>query len=256
MILDKIVQEKKRELQSIKTPASLREFRKKAAEVGGNRSFKESLQTKDSINIIAEIKKASPSKGIIRKDFNPIEIAKTYEDNGAAAISVLTDKSFFQGDIQYLSEIRKNVSLPLLRKDFIIDEFQLYEAKANGADAALLIAAILDKNQLAEYLDLSREMGLANLVEVHSYKELEKAMVCEVEIVGINNRNLQTFETSLKTSFELAQDIPKDKTIVSESGINNREDILELKKYGVHAFLIGEALMKEKDIGKKLKELL
>lgn len=256
MILDKIIEEKRRELKSSKNPATKRDIRKRAEESEDNRGFKKSLQQKGPINIIAEVKKASPSKGIIREDFNPVVIAKTYEDNGAAAISVLTDKSFFQGDIKYLSQIRKNVSLPLLRKDFIIDEFQLYEAKAHGADAALLIAAVLERNQMSEYIELSREIGLDNLVEVHSWKDLEKAMFCEAEIIGINNRNLQTFKTSLKTSFEIARDIPKDKVIVSESGINNREDIMELKENGIDAFLIGEALMKEKDIGKKLKEFL
>lgn len=256
MILDKIIEEKRRELKSSKNPATTRDIRKRAEEAEDNRGFKKSLQQEGPINIIAEVKKASPSKGIIRGDFHPVDIAKTYEDNGAAAISVLTDKSFFQGDIQYLSQIRKNVSLPLLRKDFIIDEFQLYEAKAHGADAALLIAAVLERNQMSEYIEISREIGLDNLVEVHSWKDLEKAMFCEAEIIGINNRNLQTFKTSLKTSFEIARDIPEDKIIVSESGINSREDIMELKENGINAFLIGEALMKEKDIGKKLKEFL
>ena len=256
MFLNKIIEEKKRELKSSKSTSSLNDLRKKAADAEGGREFKKSLQTKDSINIIAEIKKASPSKGIIRENFNPVEIAEIYGDNGAAAISVLTDKTFFQGDIKYLNEIRKKISLPLLRKDFIIDEYQLYEAKAYGADAALLIAAVLDRNQLSEYLDLSREIGLENLVEVHSFKDMEKAMQCDVEIIGINNRDLHTFETSLKTSFDLAREIPKDRVIVSESGINTYEDILKLKKSGINAFLIGEALMKERDIAKKLKKLI
>ena len=255
MILNKIIEEKKREIKSSKSSASFKELRKRAADMLENREFKKSLAN-DSINLIAEIKKASPTKGIIRENFNPVEIAKIYQDNGATAISVLTDKTFFQGDIQYLNQIRKNVSLPLLRKDFIIDEFQLYEAKAFGADAALLIAAVLDKNQLSEYLDLSKEIGLENIVEVHSFKDLEKAMYCESEIIGINNRDLDTFDVSLKITFDLVREIPEDKIIISESGINTHEDILELKKSGVNAFLIGEALMKEKDIGKKLKELI
>ncbi len=255
MILNKIIEEKKKELKNSKSSDSLQEVRKKVGDAENNRGFKKSLAN-DSINIIAEIKKASPSKGIIREDFNPVEIAKIYQDNGAVAISVLTDKNFFQGDIQYLNQIRKSVSLPLLRKDFIIDEYQLYEAKAFGADAVLLIAAILDKNQLSEYLGLSKEIGLENLVEVHSFKDLEKTIYCEAEIIGINNRDLQTFEVSLKTTFDLAKEIPGNKVIVSESGINTHVDILSLQKSGVNAFLIGEALMKEKDIGKKLKELI
>lgn len=255
MNLNKIIEEKKREIKSSKSSASLKELRKRAAGMAENREFKKSL-TNDSINIIAEIKKASPLKGVLREDFNPVEIAKIYQDNGATAISVLTDKTFFQGDIQYLKQIRDKVSLPLLRKDFIIDEYQLYEAKAFGADAALLIAAVLDRNQLSEYLDLSKEIGLENLVEIHSFKDMEKAMYCEAEILGINNRDLQTFEVSLKTTFDIAKEIPEDKIIVSESGINSHDDIVELKNSGVDAFLIGEALMKEKDIAKKLKELI
>ena len=255
MILNKIIDIKKKELKNSKSSDSLQEVRKKVGDAENNRGFKKSLAN-DSINIIAEIKKASPSKGIIREDFNPVEIAKIYQDNGAVAISVLTDKNFFQGDIQYLNQIRKSVSLPLLRKDFILDEYQLYEAKVFGADAVLLIAAVLDKNQLTEYMELSKEIGLENLVEVHSFKDLEKAMYCEAEIIGINNRDLQTFEVSLKTTLDMAKEIPENKVIVSESGINSHDDILELQKNGVNAFLIGEALMKEKDIGKKLKELI
>tara|TARA_B100000959_G_scaffold262253_1_gene300494 strand:+ start:138 stop:917 length:780 start_codon:yes stop_codon:yes gene_type:complete len=255
MILNKIIEEKRKELKHSKSSASLKEMRKRIGDAGNNRGFKKSLEN-DSINIIAEIKKASPSKGIIREDFNPVEIAEIYQDHGAVAISVLTDKKYFQGDIEYLNQIRKNVSLPLLRKDFIIDEYQLYEAKAFGADAVLLIAAVLDKNQLTEYMELSKEIGLENLVEVHSFKDLEKAIYSEAEIIGINNRDLQTFEVSLKTTLEMAKEIPENKVIVSESGINSHDDILELQKNGVNAFLIGEALMREKDIGKKLKELI
>ena len=209
MILNKIIEEKRKELKHSKSSASLKEIRKRIGDAGNNRGFKKSLEN-DSINIIAEIKKASPSKGIIREDFNPVEIAKIYQDNGAVAISVLTDKNFFQGDIQYLNQIRKSVSLPLLRKDFILDEYQLYEAKVFGADAVLLIAAVLDKNQLTEYMELSKEIGLENLVEVHSFKDLEKAMYCEAEIIGINNRDLQTFEVSLKTTLDMAKEIPEN----------------------------------------------
>ena len=255
MILNKIIEEKRKELKHSKSSASLKEIRKRIGDTGKNRGFKKSLEN-DSINIITEIKKASPSKGIIREDFNPVEIAEIYQDNGAVAISVLTDKNFFQGDIEYLNQIRKNVSLPLLRKDFIIDEYQLYEAKAFGADAVLLIAAVLDKNQLTEYMELSKEIELENLVEVHSFKDLEKTIYSEAEIIGINNRYLQTFEVSLKTTLDLAKEIPENKVIVSESGINSHDDILELQKNGVNAFLIGEALMREKDIGKKLKKLI
>jgi indole-3-glycerol phosphate synthase len=210
----------------------------------------------DTVSLIAEVKKASPSKGIIREDFDPVKIARIYEECLASAISVLTDKAFFQGDLEYLTLIREAVKIPLLRKDFIIDEFQIYEARAFGADAILLIVSILDKTQLAEYQHLANELGLDSLIEVHTEKEVEKAIYADANIIGINNRDLSTFETNIDTTAHLIKLIPDDKIVVSESGISTRDDILTLKDQGVDAVLIGETLMKSDDIGKKIKELL
>ncbi|MEK7851320.1 MAG: indole-3-glycerol phosphate synthase TrpC, partial [Deltaproteobacteria bacterium] len=202
------------------------------------------------------VKKASPSKGVIREDFDHLEIARTYERNGASALSVLTDRHFFQGSIDYLSEIRQMVSLPLLRKDFIFDEYQIFEARGYGADAVLLIAAVLDDKELCDFVKLSLDLGMAPLVEVHDETELERTLKTNAELIGINNRNLQTFKTDINTTVRLMNSIPEDKIVVSESGINTKEDMKLLKDAGVDAFLIGEALMRESDIGKKLREFV
>ncbi|MDR3666714.1 MAG: indole-3-glycerol phosphate synthase TrpC, partial [Ignavibacteriaceae bacterium] len=206
--------------------------------------------------IIAEIKKASPSKGIICKEFNHRSIAREYTDAGAAAISVLTDKVFFQGDISFISDIRTDVSIPILRKDFIIDSYQLAEAKAFGADAVLLIAAALGKNQLRELYDEAYATGLESLVEVHNEKELESLDLSRVKIVGINNRNLEDFSIDLDTSVRLAAMIPPGITIVSESGISMREDIEILLENGIQAVLVGEGLMRSANPGEALRAIL
>ncbi len=221
------------------------------------KDFKTALK-EDGINIIAEVKKASPSKGIIRKDFDPVDIAKTYEKGGAKAISVLTDKKYFQGDLSYLELISKNVNLPLLRKDFIIDERQVLEAVAFGGDSYLLIAKVLDEKQLHHLINFGRQFGLEPLVEIHNEYEAEKSIQAGAKIVGINNRDLETFQVDINLSKQLS---PKLKEMgaeitVAESGLNKKEQLLELKKYLVDAFLIGEALTREKDIQKKLKELI
>jgi indole-3-glycerol phosphate synthase len=194
--------------------------------------------------IIAEVKKASPSKGIIREDFDHRSIAKAYSDAGACALSVLTDKVFFQGDIRYIADIREDISIPILRKDFIIDSYQLEEAKAFGADAVLLIAAALEKNQLQELHIEAEELGLECLVEVHNEAELESLDMSMVKIIGINNRNLADFSVDLATSIRLAASIPSGITIVSESGISSRGDIDLLMQNGIHAVLVGESLMR------------
>ncbi len=213
------------------------------------------LKKDNKIKFIAEIKKASPSAGIIREEFNYINIAKEYEASGASAISVLTDKEFFKGDIKYLSEIKKTVSLPVLRKDFIIDPYQIYEARVAGADLVLLIARILTKERIDSFLTLSRELGMECLVEVHDNDELEKVLETEATIVGINNRNLDTFETSLDTTLQLCHQVPEDKIVVSESGTKTRADVLALEEAGIDAILIGETLMRSRDISQKIKEL-
>jgi indole-3-glycerol phosphate synthase len=206
--------------------------------------------------IVAEIKKASPSRGVIRDDFSPLDIARTYAENGASAISVLTEERFFHGSLSYLKNIREIVAVPLLRKDFILDAYQVTEAKSYGADAILLIAALLDRTQMH---DLREEAGLLSLdvlVEVHGEDELEAALAAGAQVVGINNRDLRTFEVSLATTERLAPLVPQGIQCVCESGIETTEQIRRVENLGIHAFLIGETLMRAPDPGQKLKELL
>ena len=261
MILDEIVRHKKHEISELKNTYPLDKLKDDLQQFEPLRDFMKALKstsTADSkpINIIAEVKKASPSKGIIRDDFNPVEIAKIYEENGAIAISVLTDKKYFQGDTEYLKQIKETTSIPILNKDFIIDPYQIYQARVFGADAVLLIAAIMKDDELSDYLDLSSQLGLHALVEVHTLKELKRVLSTNAQIIGINNRDLKSFNVNTNKSIQLAKHIPDTKTVVSESGIDNKEIILKLQENGIDAFLIGEALMKEKDYGKKLRELL
>jgi len=208
------------------------------------------------IKLIAEIKKASPSEGLIRTDFNLTEIASIYEEKNVDAISVLTEEHFFQGSLDYLNSVRRTTDKPLLRKDFIFDEYQIYESRVNGADAILLIAASLDKSQLPELQGLAKELSLECLVEVHSAKELDRALYSGAEIIGINNRDLNTLQTSLKTTFDLVKDIPDNKVIVSESGIHTRDDVKAIESIRVDAILVGTTFMRAKDIGAKIDELL
>ncbi|MBI2556701.1 MAG: indole-3-glycerol phosphate synthase TrpC, partial [Planctomycetes bacterium] len=218
--------------------------------------FGAALKSGTNIRIIAEIKKASPSLGIIREDFNPVEIARIYETNGAAAISVLTDEKFFQGSLSYLTGVKKSVNLPVLRKDFIVDPYQIYEARSAGADAILLIAALLSWEEMQRYLDLASELGMECLVEVHSETELKMVLKTNARIIGINNRDLATFKTDLETTLRLKPMIPAEKIVVSESGIKSRVDVEKLMEEGVDAILVGETLMKSDDISAKLRELL
>jgi indole-3-glycerol phosphate synthase len=256
MILDEIIAHKKEELAETKRRSPLADIKAKASDAEPARRAAESLSAGDTIRLIAEVKKASPSKGVIREDFDPVEIAKIYARSGASCISVLTEERYFKGKLEYLDQIRKAVGLPLLRKDFIIDEYQIYEARAAGADAVLLIAACLERKQIEDFLGVAGQSGLDVLVEAHTYKELDRALLAGASLVGINNRDLSTFNVSIRTSLDLIKDIPDDRTVVSESGIKSREDVLALQKAGVDAILVGESLMREKDIGKKVKELL
>ena len=205
--------------------------------------------------VIAEIKKASPSKGVIREDFDPVDIARRYEENGAACLSVLTDQEFFQGHEDYLRAARNAVSLPVLRKDFIVDPWQVFETRAMGADAILLIVAALSDAQMDELYHAAQQAGCDVLVEVHSGEELERAMKLNVEVVGINNRDLRTFETRLDTTLELAPQVPADHLVVTESGIHTRADVRLMRDNGIHGFLVGEAFMREEDPGAALKKL-
>ena len=210
----------------------------------------------EGISLIAELKKASPSKGIIRADFDPEVIADIYAENGARALSVLTDEAYFQGCDAYLQAARQAASLPALRKDFTVDPFQIYEARLLGADAILLIVALMDGGQLEDFLGLGEELGLSVLVEVHTGAELDRALTIGPRLIGVNNRDLKSFETSLETTFELLEKIPAQVTTVSESGIDRRDDIERLEEADVDAVLIGEALMRQADIGAKVRELL
>jgi indole-3-glycerol phosphate synthase len=258
MILDAIVAHKKEELflSICDRPLSvLTELMKAQPDPC---SFAEAL-TRDrgqKAAIIAEVKKASPSKGVIREQFDPVAIALDYAEHGAAAISVLTETRFFQGSPEYLSAIKKQVAIPVLRKDFLFDVYQIYEARALGADALLLIAAILEKNKLRDLLHLTRELGMEALVEVHTREELDRVIEAGARIVGINNRNLSTFQTDIATTVELIREIPDDRIVVSESGIASRDDILMLIRSGVDAFLIGESLMRHESPGAMLAEFL
>jgi len=258
MILDRIVADKRLEVAAKKQSHPIEELRRVAAEQPPPLDFASALRG-DGIRLIAEIKKASPSKGIIRRDFNPVEIARTYAASGASAISVLTDSKYFQGSLEYLNDIRNalnDIKVPLLRKDFIIDSYQVYEAKACGADSLLLITAILTAGELKELLDLSHELGMQCLVEVHNETEVEIAVKSRAGIIGINNRDLSNFEVDLATTGRLKSLIPEDRVVVSESGIKDRDDIEQLKRWGVNAVLIGESLMSADDIAGKMRELL
>ena len=256
-ILEKIIQTKIKELENY-TSLYINHLEKLALERKKKvLNFKKAISEK-GINIIAEVKKASPSKGIIRHYFDPVGIAKEYEKNGAKAISVLTDKQYFQGDISYLYQISQTVKIPLLRKDFIIDERQILEAYAYGGDSYLLIAKILDMQTLKNLIDFGRELDMEPLVEIHSKEEGEKSVEAGAKIIGINNRNLEDFSVDINLSKELAPYL-KDlgaEVVVAESGLENHYQLLELKNYKVDAFLIGEALMKEADVGKKLREFI
>jgi indole-3-glycerol phosphate synthase len=256
MILDDIIAYKKEELAETKLRAPFPDIKAKALDAQPVRGFGKALSGAGEIRLIAEVKKASPSKGVIREDFDPVNIARSYEESGASCLSVLTEKKYFQGSLAYLGEIRKAVKLPLLRKDFIIDEYQIFEARAAGADAILLISACLERPRMEDYLGIAKQLNLDVLVESHTYKELDKALLAGAQLVGINNRDLMTFKVDLQTTLDLLNDIPEDRTVVSESGITSRADVMKLQQAGVDAILVGESLMREKDIGKKVRELL
>lgn len=256
MILSKILEQTKITLASRKQAVSRDQLIDELQKQEPARDFARVLSKPGRINIIAEAKKASPSKGIIRPDFDPVSIAQCYEKNGAGAVSVLTEEHFFQGHLDYLRLIRRSVSIPVLRKDFIIDPYQVYEARAAGADALLLIAAALDTSALSSLLHLTHDLGMQALVEVHTVDELKKALNVKPSIIGINNRNLDTFYTNIGITIELQTLIPEGIIIVSESGINTSNDIRRLRSCGIDAFLIGEALMREPDPGLKLSQLL
>lgn len=255
MILDKIIAVKQQEVEEAKMLRPMEDLVKAVEGKPPGRDFKSALVNKPCA-VIAEIKRRSPSKGPMRDHVDPLAMASLYAQHGAAAISVLTDRTFFDGSVEDLISVRQAVALPVLRKDFIIDPYQIYETRLIGADAMLLIADILEQDMLAGFIARAAFLGLDCLVEVHSREALECALGAGAEIIGINNRNLDTFEVDLQTSLDLRPLIPQDKVVVSESAIRNREDIETLMAADIHAFLIGETLMKAEDVGQTLHSLL
>jgi len=253
-ILDKIVGDKREALKLAKQQMPLSVLQERISQYKP-RSFAEALKG-SGVKLIAEVKKASPSKGLLCPDFRPVELAQIYEKHGAAAISVLTEEKNFLGSLDYLAEIRKKVNVPLLRKDFIFDTYQVYESAAYGTDAILLITAILETEVLEELLDTAKGLKLDCLVEVHNEEELFKAMLTGAEIIGINNRDLETFKVDTNTTRRLRMLIPAENIVVSESGISTADDMKKMKECKVNAVLVGEALVTAKDIPAKMKELL
>ena len=257
-ILDQIVAVKRQEIAAASKRKPLAAMRADAESRVLTRDFVGAMRAKIAAGqaaVIAEIKKASPSKGVLRADFIPADIAQSYAENGAACLSVLTDAQFFQGCIDYLKQARASCQLPVLRKDFIVDAYQVFESRAMGADAVLLIAACLDDAQMKEFEAIARSLDMAVLVEVHDAPELARALKLRTPLIGINNRNLKTFEVSLETTLTLMRDVPADRLLVCESGIRSRDDVLRLGAAGVNAFLVGEAFMREEDPGAALAAL-
>jgi len=256
-ILKEIVQKKKGRIILAKQNISEEELKTQVKDLPATRPFIEAINKPRQISLIAEIKKASPSSGIIRQDFNPQEIAKAYQDCGVQALSILTEEDFFQGNISFIYDVKSIVDLPVLRKDFILEPYQVYESRYFGADAILLIADLLTQEKLLELMQIASELGLSYLVEVHTEKELKKVLKLKsVNLIGINNRDLHTLEVDFKTTERLFLLIPKDKSVVVESGIKNHQDVLFLKILGVSAVLIGQAFMEAQDIKKKVEEIM
>ena len=257
-ILKKILARKLEEIDARTRKVDMDEIRRRAELGDPSRGFVSSLKRRldngDSA-VIAEIKKASPSKGVIREDFDPVQIAISYEKAGAACLSVLTDEDFFQGHDDYLVAARAACTLPVIRKDFMMDAYQVYEARAMGADCILLIVAALDDDTLKNLYQLSSELGMDTLVEVHNAQELQRAMALELALVGINNRNLRNFETHLSTTLDLLDSLPEHCFVVTESGIHNHDDVQLMRDHGVNAFLVGEAFMRAEEPGELLSEL-
>ncbi|HRO63366.1 indole-3-glycerol phosphate synthase TrpC [Thermomonas sp.] len=257
-VLQRILARKREEVAERQGRVPLAELRARAADAAPTRGFADAIAEKIASGqaaVIAEIKKASPSQGVIRADFDPTAIARSYAEHGAACLSVLTDVEFFQGSDAFLQQARAACALPVLRKDFIVDAWQLHEARALGADCVLLIAAALDDVQLAEYAFLAAELGMDALIEVHDLDELERALPVPARLLGINNRNLRSFEVSLETTLALKDAVPADRVLVTESGIRNHDDVARMRAAGVHAFLVGETFMRQPDPGGALQDL-
>ncbi len=255
-ILEKIVATKHQEVLAARTQLADSELKARIADSPAVRDFFTPLAAEGPIKLIAEVKKASPSAGMIRADFDPVAIAQTYEAHGAACISVLTDVSYFQGNLDYLRAVRAAVGIPILRKDFIIDSYQLWEARAAGADAVLLIAECLDTCNLRKLYNETLELGMTPLIELYELANLSRVLETGATLIGVNNRNLHTFEVDLEHTLRLRREVPQDCVLVGESGIQNRADALRLEAGGVNAILVGESLMRQKNIGSAVDELL
>ncbi|CAB3790661.1 Indole-3-glycerol phosphate synthase [Paraburkholderia caffeinitolerans] len=256
-ILEKIIAVKREEVRAAEQSAPLEALRLEAS-ARDLRDFVGALRAKHANGqaaVIAEVKKASPSKGVLRENFQPAEIARSYAEGGAACLSVLTDVQFFQGSVAYLEAARAACNLPVLRKDFIVDPYQVVEARAMGADAILLIAAALEPGQMRDLEALAHSLGLAVLVEVHDRAELEHALTLKTPLIGINNRNLRTFETTLQTTIGMLDDVPEDRIVVTESGILSRADVEKMRELAVHTFLVGEAFMRAENPGAELARM-
>ena len=257
-ILKKIVARKLEEVAARRAALPLPELESRVADAGTARGFAAAMRQRiagGEAAVIAEIKKASPSKGVLREDFRPAEIARSYEQGGAACLSVLTDIDFFQGCDAFLQQARAACALPVIRKDFIVDPYQVIEARVIGADCVLLIAACLDDDRLQALNDQAHELGMDVLIEVHGAEELQRLLQTDNTLVGINNRDLRSFEVSLQTTLDLLSQIPEDRLVVTESGILAREDVHTMRSHGVHGFLVGEAFMRAEDPGVRLAEL-
>jgi len=255
-ILKEIVAKKKERIVFSQRQLSLEDLKAKIAGLPATRPFQQAISKPRQISLIAEIKQASPSQGVIRQNFNLTEIARAYQEAGAQALSVLTEEDYFHGNPAYLNEVKAIFSGPVLRKDFILESYQIYESRYLGADAVLLIADLLTKDKLAEFMRIADELGLDYLVEAHDAKELKKVLNLKAPIIGINNRNLRTLEVDFKTTEKLFTLIPKDKVVVVESGIKNSQDVLFLKILGASAVLIGAAFMESADIKGKVSEVM
>jgi indole-3-glycerol phosphate synthase len=255
-ILDRIVVSKRREIDAARARLPDAALERRLPSAPPARDFRAALDRPGGVQVIAEVKRASPSAGLIRADFDPVAIARTYADHGAACVSVLTDEPFFQGHLSYLEQVRAAVAPPVLRKDFILDRYQLLEARAAGADAVLLIAEILDGDTLPRLFREAHELGMQCLVELYDAENLPRVLDAGARLVGVNNRDLRSFVTRLEHTLELARRMPPDVCLVSESGIRTRDDVLRLQAAGVRAALVGETLMRAPDVGAKLDELL
>ena len=257
-ILKKIIQRKWQEIEARSASVSIDQLQQQIETASPCRGFVDSIAAKIDAGkpaVIAEIKKASPSKGLLRENFQPAEIAASYAKGGAACLSILTDRDFFQGSEDYLQQARQACDLPVIRKDFIIDPYQVYEARAINADCILLIVAVLEQSKLQALTELAHALGMDVLIEVHDAQELKTALTIDAKLIGINNRNLRTFETRLETTTELLSQIPKDRIVVTESGIHSIEDVTQMRSANVNAFLVGEAFMRAEDPGQALTSL-